>query len=67
MKSTRKTSTDWLFEECEECGTLADCPHPEVANDMMGSPLPPEGCPKPIEVMRDTLKIKKSRYYINQS
>jgi hypothetical protein len=47
------------YPECEKCKTLADCPHPEVAQDLMGSPMPPEVCLKPIDVMRETLKTRK--------
>jgi len=48
--------SDDLFIECTSCDDLGKCPHPEVAEDMMGSPMPPEGCPKPNEIMRNTLK-----------
>lgn len=47
------------YPECAKCKTLADCPHPEVEDNMMGSPMPPEVCPKPIEVMNTTLKARK--------
>jgi len=49
------------FKECETCKTLADCKHVNVAQDMMGTPMPPDNCPKPIEVIRQTLKLKKQK------
>jgi len=44
------------YIECASCKTLGDCKHPEVALDFMGSPLPPRECPKPIKVMKQTMK-----------
>ncbi len=57
MSKPRKE--DDPYPECAACKTLGDCPHPDVAQDMMGSPQPPEVCLKPIDVMRDTLKKRK--------
>lgn len=48
-----------LYPECEKCNTLADCPHPEVEDNLLGTPMCPEGCPRPIEVMKATLKVHK--------
>ena len=50
---------DFPYEACKTCKTLGDCPCPEVIEDGMGSPLPPESCPRPLEIMRDTTKMKK--------
>jgi hypothetical protein len=47
------------FPECENCKTLLDCKHVEVTDDMMGSPLPPESCLKPMDIMKNTLKLRK--------
>jgi len=51
--------TSDLFPECAKCKTLADCPAPDVAHDLRGTPLPPEGCPRQAEIMKNTLKKKK--------
>jgi hypothetical protein len=47
------------FPECKSCRVLDDCPAPEVANDMLGSPLPPPECPFPMDVMKRTTKKHK--------
>jgi len=52
-------SGDFPFKECELCKTLGDCPCPDVAQDLMGSPMPPPNCPKEIEVMKQTYKKRK--------
>ena len=51
--------TEYPYVECRKCKTLEDCPKPEVALDGLGSPLPPDICPRPIEVMESTLKKHK--------
>jgi hypothetical protein len=61
MGAKRDKTDDYPYEECKHCKTLTDCPYVEVALDGLGSPLPPANCPKPIEVMKATLKIKKQR------
>jgi hypothetical protein len=55
------------YPECKTCKDLGDCKHPEIAEDMLGSPLPPDNCPKPIEIMINTLKKKKIKFsqYLN--
>jgi hypothetical protein len=58
MKSI-KNESDYPYEACKTCKTLGDCPFPEVAMDGMGSPLPPECCIKPIDIMNATLKKRK--------
>lgn len=50
------------FKECKACKTLGDCHNPDVAEDMMGSPLPPDVCLKPIEIMANTLRAKKTKF-----
>ena len=47
------------YPECEWCKDLGDCPCPDVANDGLGSMMCPDNCPKPILVMKATLKKKK--------
>jgi hypothetical protein len=47
------------YHACESCQDLGDCPYPEVADDMMGSDLCPDVCPRPIEIMAATLKKRK--------
>jgi len=59
MKSVRREN-EYPYEACKTCKTLGDCPFPEVAMDGMGSPLPPECCLNPIEVMNATLKRKRN-------
>jgi len=49
------------YHECKNCKTLADCPHPDVENNMFGTPMAPDICPRPIEIMKETYKNKKLR------
>ncbi len=53
------------YDECATCKTLADCPYPDVQDDMFGSPMPPDVCPKPIEIMAHTLRREKVIKVIN--
>ncbi len=48
------------YEECETCKDLGDCKHVDVAIDGLATNLPPDCCPKPIEVMKCSLKKRKS-------
>jgi len=57
----KRSESDYPYKECESCKTIADCPHPDCDNDMLGSPMPPEICLRPIEVMNETLKSRKKR------
>ena len=52
---------EYPYLECKHCRTIADCPHPDVANDLLGTPLPPDCCPKPIDIMNETLKKKRAK------
>jgi len=52
-------SDDFPYPECSDCDDLSQCKHPDVAQDMLGSPLPPEICPRPLEIMELTLKKRK--------
>jgi len=49
------------YKECSTCKTLADCPYREVLDDGLGSVMPPSDCPKPMDVLRETAKLKKLR------
>jgi hypothetical protein len=56
------------YKECETCKEIADCPHSDVEPNGFSTPMPPECCPKPIEIMNATLKkrkIKNSKYGIS--
>jgi hypothetical protein len=48
------------YPECKKCKDLGDCKHPDISDDMMGNPLPPDNCPCPIFVMKETIKKRKS-------
>lgn len=48
------------YPECEKCRSLEDCKHPDVDRDGMGSALPPDCCPKPIDIMRATEKKRRA-------
>lgn len=54
-----QTNNDYPYKECTSCKTLGDCPYPDVTMDGFATPLPPSGCPKPMEVIRDSFKSKK--------
>lgn len=54
-------SSDNPYKECAECRTIEDCPHPDVANDLLGTPLPSDCCPRPIDIMNETLKKKRAK------
>ena len=51
------------YPECEKCKELGDCKHVEVAQDLMGSPLPPDSCPRFLDVMKATVKKRKLKNY----
>jgi hypothetical protein len=38
------------FFECWECTNIICCPHPDVSDDLLGRPIPPENCPKPEKI-----------------
>jgi hypothetical protein len=48
-----------LYDECKDCETLDHCPHSDVERNGFSTPMPPDGCPKPVTIMRNTLKKKK--------
>lgn len=51
---------EYPYAECENCKDLGDCRHPDVQVDGMGSVLPPDCCPKPIDVMKEAVKKRKN-------
>ena len=48
-----------LYKECETCKDLSDCPAPDISEDLLGRPLPPDGCPKPNKIMAQTEKRRR--------
>jgi hypothetical protein len=56
-----KSESNHPYPECDKCKTIADCKHPDVTMDGFSSPLPPDVCLKPIEIMHETLKTRKKR------
>ena len=49
------------YKECANCKDLGDCPKPDVATDGLGSPLPPDVCPRPMDIMKATNKKHKKK------
>ena len=51
------------YPECEKCKDLSDCAYPDIED--LGdcfNPLPPNDCPRPMDVMNETRKkYKKER------
>jgi len=47
------------YPQCETCKDIGDCPAPDVTMDGLSTPMPPEVCLRPIEVMKETLKKRK--------
>lgn len=48
------------YPECDTCKSLEDCKHPDVVRDGFGSALPPDICPRPIDIMRATEKERRA-------
>jgi hypothetical protein len=55
----KRSESDYPYSQCEKCKDIGDCPAPDLTMDGMSSPLPPEVCLKPIDVMNATLKKRK--------
>jgi len=58
------------YPECKLCVVLDDCPHPDIEDNEFGTPMPPEACPRPIDVMNKTFKkhkLNKSKYHGHSS
>ena len=51
------------YKECYNCKTINDCPHPDIVTDIsvliLESKLPPDNCPRAIDVMNETYKQKR--------
>jgi len=58
-----ESKKDFPFNECKLCRTLDDCPNPDLPTDELGMSLPPDECPKPMNIMRRTLR-KRNPYEI---
>jgi hypothetical protein len=58
MRSTVRENNN-PYPECEDCKTLKDCPHPDIQDDLLGSKMIPDCCPRPIDIMNATLKKRK--------
>lgn len=54
------------FNECKNCKTIADCPHPDVEDNFFGTPMPPDSCLKPFEIMHNTTKKERAIHRCNQ-
>jgi hypothetical protein len=55
-----KKNEEYPYPECKACKDLGDCPHPELNNEnLLSEPMIPDICPKPISVMKATLKKHK--------
>jgi hypothetical protein len=47
------------YPECENCKCIEDCPHPTVELNMVVCiPMPPDVCPKPMDILRTKRKKK---------
>ena len=47
------------YWQCDGCKDLSDCPEPDISIDLLGQPLPPDCCPRPIDIMKETEKRRK--------
>ena len=47
------------YYQCDLCQDLSDCPAPDVQQNFLGTPLPPDTCPRPIDIMKATMKKQK--------
>ena len=50
---------EYPYWQCTNCKDLSDCPAPDISQDFLGTPLPPDGCPKPNKVMEQAEKRRK--------
>jgi hypothetical protein len=48
---------EYPFKECFECGHIINCPHPDVSDEILPRPVPPEVCPKKDKIIL-TKKVK---------
>lgn len=54
------------FKECKKCQVLDDCPCPDTTVCSLGTPLPPDCCPDPFRIMRNTTRRNHVRHRNNQ-
>jgi hypothetical protein len=50
---------EYPYPECATCKSLLDCKHVEVQRDGLGTPLPPQLCPRPMDILKESFKRKK--------
>jgi len=50
---------EFPYKECHKCQVLDDCPCPDVTDDLLSTPLPPDCCPRPFEIIKATNKKHK--------
>jgi hypothetical protein len=57
----KRSESDYPYPQCDKCKDIGDCPHPDVEENMLGTPMPPLVCLRPIDVMKSTLKKRKKK------
>lgn len=43
---------EYPFVECFQCNWIGNCPNPDVSDNVLPHPIPPENCPK-----RDKIRL----------
>ncbi len=59
MRRKMKNLPVFPFDECRECQSIKDCPHPEVELDGLGSPIPPDDCPRFTDIMKTIVEQQR--------
>ncbi len=54
-----KRTNELPYPECEKCQELGDCKHPDVTMDGFSSPMPPDNCPKGMEILKKLYNKRK--------
>jgi hypothetical protein len=54
-----KMEKSYPYPQCSTCKVLDDCPHPDLSDGDLSLPMIPDECPRPIEIMKATLKKHK--------
>jgi hypothetical protein len=50
------------YPQCATCTCIEDCPHPDAEADMILSlPLPPDVCPRPMDILRTKRKDRRKK------
>ena len=57
--NVKKMEKSYPYPQCVNCKVLDDCPHPDLSDGELSLPMIPDECPKPIQVMKATLKKHK--------